>query len=191
MSRPKRRKALLIGNERYDDGRFAPLPSVRADLWQLQQVLQHRGIGAFPAVRPVADLTADDMRHEIAEFLDGCDEDEFALLYVSGHGTRLVQSGGEFHFIAKDTDFDRIAETAVGAGFVNELLEVCVAPQKVVMIDCCRSGGFAVGLRTTDGQGPGTAKSGEEPLLSSRGVYVLSSSRAGQDSYAPVRLTTR
>ncbi|MCR3740351.1 Caspase domain-containing protein [Actinomadura glauciflava] len=186
MSRPKRRKALLIGTETYDDGRFAPLPSVRADLWQLQQVLQHRGIGAFPAVRPVADLTADDMRHEIAEFLDGCDEDEFALLYVSGHGTRLVQSGGEFHFIAKDTDFDRIAETAVGAGFVNELLEVCVAPQKVVMIDCCRSGGFAVGLRTTDGQRPGTAKSGEEPLLSSRGVYVLSSSRAGQDSYAPV-----
>ncbi|WP_433472180.1 caspase, EACC1-associated type [Spirillospora sp. CA-142024] len=186
MSRSKRRRALLIGNETYDDGRFAALPSVRADLWQLQQVLEHRSIGAFLPVRSVADLTADDMRHEIAEFLDDCDEDEFALLYVSGHGTRLVQSGGEFHFIAKDTDFGHIAETAVSAGFVNELLEVCVAPQKVVMIDCCRSGGFAVGLRTSDGLRPGAAKSGEEPLLTSRGVYVLSSSRAGQDSYAPV-----
>lgn len=186
MSRPKRRRALLIGNERYDDGRFTRLPSVRADLWQLRQVLEHRSIGAFLPVRSAVDLTADDMRHEIAEFLDDCGEDELALLYVSGHGTRLVQSGGEFHFVAKDTDFSHIAETAVSAGFVNELLEVCVAPQKVVVIDCCRSGGFAVGLRTSDGPRPGAAKSGEEPLLTSRGVYVLSSSRAGQDSYSSV-----
>lgn len=185
MSRPTRRRALLIGNENYDDGRFAPLPSVRADLWQLQQVLEHRGVGAFLPVRAVGDLTADDMRHEIAEFLDDCGEDELALLYVSGHGARLSQSSGEFHFIAKDTDFGHVAETAVGAGFVNELLETCAAPQKVVMIDCCRSGGFAVGLRTSDGPRAGVAKSGEEALLTSRGVYVLSSSRAGQDSYAP------
>jgi hypothetical protein len=186
MSRSKRRRALLIGNGTYDDGRFAPLPSVRADLWQLRQVLEHRSIGGFQPVRSVADLTADDMRHEIAEFLDDCGDDELALLYVSGHGMRLAQSSGEFHFIAKDTDISRIAETAVSAGFVNELLELCFAPQKVVMIDCCRSGGFAVGLRTSDGRRPGAAKSGEEPLLTSRGVYVLSSSRAGQDSYAPV-----
>ncbi|MFF5260523.1 AAA domain-containing protein [Actinomadura viridis] len=186
MSRPVRRRALLIGTEKYDDERFAPLPSVRADIWQFQQVLEHRSIGAFLPVRPVADLTADDMRHEIAEFLDDCGEDELALLYFSGHGTRLVQAGGEFHFIARDTDFGHIAETAVSAGFVNELLEVCAAPQKVVVIDCCRSGGFAVGLRTSDRPRAGIAKSGEEALLTSRGVYVLSSSRAGQDSYAPL-----
>ncbi len=187
MSRSIRRRALLIGNENYEDGRFAPLPSVRADIWQLQQILEHRSIGAFLPVRSVADLTADDMRHEINEFLDDCGDDELALLYVSGHGTRLVQAGGEFHFIAKDTDFGHISETAVSAGFVNELLELCAAPQKVVMIDCCRSGGFAVGLRTSDGPRAGIAKSGEEALLTSRGVYVLSSSRPGQDSYAPVR----
>ncbi|TDD94633.1 caspase, EACC1-associated type [Actinomadura rubrisoli] len=184
MSRPTRRKALLIGNENYDDGRFAGLPSARADTWRLRQVLEHRTIGAFLAVRSAADLTADEMRYEITEFLDDCDEDELALLYVSGHGTRLVQAGGEFHFIARDTDFDHIAETAVSAGFVNEQLEQCAAPQKVVVIDCCRSGGFAVGLRTADAPPPGAAKSGEGALLTSRGVYVLSSSRAGEDSYA-------
>ncbi|NDU73858.1 AAA family ATPase [Actinomadura sp. DSM 109109] len=184
MSRPTRRRALLIGNERYDDGRFAPLPSVRADIWQLQQVLEHRNIGAFLSVRAVPDLTADDMRYEISEFLESRDEDELALLYVSGHGTRLVREGGEFHFIAKDTDFGDVAKTGVSAGFVNDLLEQCVAPQKIVMIDCCRSGGFAVGLRTSDPSPRPAAKSGEEAPLTSRGVYVLSSSRAGQDSYA-------
>ncbi|MDT3399611.1 AAA domain-containing protein [Streptomyces sp. B1866] len=185
MTRLVRRRALLIGNERYDDGRFAPLPSTQADIWQLSQVLQHRNIGAFSSVVCRDNLTADDMRQAICEFLEDCDQDELALVYVSGHGTRLAQSGGEFHFIATDTDTDRIAETGVTAGFVNEQLEQCWASQKVLMIDCCRSGGFAVGLRTSDRRAiRSVAKSGEEALLASRGVYVLSSSRAGEDSYA-------
>ncbi|MFI0444577.1 AAA domain-containing protein [Actinomadura sp. 6N118] len=180
MSRTIRRKALLIGIENYEDARFASLPSVRADVWQMQQILEHRNIGAFMSVRAVCDLTADDMRYEISEFLDDCGEDELALLYASGHGTRLVQAGGEFHFVAKDTDSEHVADTGVSAGFVNELLEQCAAPQKVVLIDTCRSGGFAVGLRTADR----SAKSSEESPLTSRGVYVLSSSRAGENSYA-------
>ncbi|MET8249630.1 caspase family protein, partial [Streptomyces sp. NPDC005202] len=185
MTRLIKRRALLIGNEHYDDGRFAPLPSTRADVWGLSQVLKHRNIGAFVSVRTESDLTADDMRLAIGEFLEECEEDELALVYVSGHGVRLARDGGEFHFVARDTDFDRVAETGVSAGFVNELLEQCWAPQKVVMIDCCRSGGFAVGLRTSDRQPDGSvAKSGEQALLTSRGVYVLSSSRAGEDSYA-------
>jgi AAA domain/Caspase domain len=185
VTRLVRRKALLIGNENYDDGRFVRLPSAQADTWQLRQVLEHRSIGAFGSVRTAADLAADDMRSEIGEFLDGCEADELALLYVSGHGTRLVQAGGEFYFVARDTDFDRIAETGVSAGFVNEQLEQCWAPQKIALIDCCRSGGFAVGLRTADRPAARpAAKSGEEALLTSRGVYVLSSSRAGEDSYA-------
>ncbi|RLV08238.1 hypothetical protein CTZ27_05270 [Streptomyces griseocarneus] len=184
MTRLTRRRALLIGNEHYDDHRFAPLPSTQADTWQLRQVLENRNIGAFVSVETLSDLTADDMRYEIGEFLDGCEENELALLYVSGHGARLVRSGGEFHFVAKDTDFDRLAETGVSASFVNERLESCWAPQKIALIDCCRSGGFAVGLRTSDRGAQQTAKSGEQALLTSRGVYVLSSSRAGEDSYA-------
>jgi AAA domain/Caspase domain len=184
VTRVNRRKALLIGIENHDDTRFGPLPSTQADIWQLRQVLEDRSIGAFVSVQCESDLTADDMRYHIGEFLESCEPDELALLYVSGHGTRLVQAGGEFCFVAKDTDFDRVAETGVSAGFVNERLEACWAPQKIALIDCCRSGGFAVGLRTSDrGDGP-AAKSGEEALLRSHGVYVLSSSRAGEDSMA-------
>ncbi|MBV9022313.1 MAG: caspase family protein [Streptomycetaceae bacterium] len=185
MTRLAKRRALLIGNEHYDDGRFAPLPSTQADVWGLRQVLEHRNIGAFVSVTTKSDLTSDDMRQAIGEFLEDCEQDELALVYVSGHGVRLARDGGEFHFVAKDTDFDRVAETGVSAGFVNEQLEQCWAPQKVVVIDCCRSGGFAVGLRTSDRRAAGSvAKSGEQALLTSRGVYVLSSSRAGEDSYA-------
>ncbi|WP_258045082.1 caspase family protein [Streptomyces sp. SM11] len=185
MTRLHKRRALLIGNEHYDDGHFSPLASVRADVWGLAQVLKHRGIGNFVSVQTESDLTADDMRAAIGEFLQERDEDELALVYVSGHGERTVRDGGEFHFIARDTASDRVAATGVSAGFLNDALEECVAPQKIVMIDCCRSGGFAMGLRTSDRQDDGSvAKSGERPPLTSRGVYVLSSSRAGEDSYA-------
>lgn len=184
MSRPLRRKALLIGTETYQDGRFGALPSTRADVWQLRQVIEHRSIGAFASVRTVADPTADDMRFEIAEFLEDCGPDELALLYITGHGTRLSQSSGEFFFVAADTDFDRIADTGVGAGFVNERLEECWAPQKVAVLDCCRSGGFALGWRTGDGRSQRTAKSAEPIPLTSRGVYVIASSRAGEDSFS-------
>ena len=185
MTRLHKRRALLIGNEHYDDGRFLPLASVPADVWGLAQVLKHHKIGNFVSVRTETDLTADDMRAAIGEFLQEREEDELALVYVSGHGMRTVRDGGEFHFIAKDTDYDRVASTGVSAGFLNDALEECVAPQKTVMIDCCRSGGFAVGLRTSDRPPDSSvAKSGERPPLTSRGVYVLSSSRAGEDSYA-------
>lgn len=185
MTRFHKRRALLIGNEHYDDGRFSSLASVRADVWGLTQVLKHHKIGNFVSVQTESDLAADDMRAVIGEFLQERDDDELALVYVSGHGVRTVRDGGEFHFVAKDTDYDRVAATGVSAGFLNDALEECVAPQKIVMIDCCRSGGFAVGLRTSDRQGDGSvAKSGERPPLTSRGVYVLSSSRAGEDSYA-------
>ncbi|MFC9746693.1 caspase, EACC1-associated type [Streptomyces niveus] len=185
MTRLHKRRALLIGNENYDDGRFSPLASVRADLWGLAQVLKHRNIGNFVSVQTESDLTADDMRAVIGEFLQERDEDELALVYVSGHGVRTVRDGGEFHFVAKDTDYDRVAATSVSAGFLNDALEECVAPQKIVMIDCCRSGGFAMGLRTSDRRADNSvSKSGEQPPLNSRGVYVLSSSRAGEDSYA-------
>ncbi|AWN30191.1 AAA domain-containing protein [Streptomyces sp. NEAU-S7GS2] len=185
MTRLHKRRALLIGNEHYDDGRFSPLVSVRADVWGLAQVLKHRNIGNFVSVQTESDLTADDMRAVIGEFLQDRDEDELALVYVSGHGVRTVRDGGEFHFVAKDTDYDRVAATGVSAGFLNDSLEECVAPQKIVMIDCCRSGGFAMGLRTSDRRPDSSvAKSGEQPPLTSRGVYVLSSSRAGEDSFA-------
>lgn len=185
MTRIPRRRALLIGNERYDDDRFGRLPSTHADVWGLEQVLRNRNIGLFASIVSRTDLTADGMRQDISEFLEECGEDELAFVYISGHGTRLVRSGGEFCFVATDTDFDRVAETGVSAGFVNEQLEQCWARQKVMMIDCCRSGGFAVGLRTSDPKGADSAaQSDEGKLLTSRGVYVMSSSRAGEDSYA-------
>ncbi|MCZ9349312.1 caspase family protein [Streptomyces mutabilis] len=88
---PKRR-ALLIGTEHYDYGRFAPLPTTQADVWGLGQVLRHRKIGTFISIQTETDLTADDMRLAIGEFLTACDEDELAL--AVGLGARRETGQG-------------------------------------------------------------------------------------------------
>ncbi|GAA5049138.1 hypothetical protein HNP84_004339 [Thermocatellispora tengchongensis] len=176
---------MLIGTESHRDSRYARLPSTPVDLWQMRQVLQDRRIGGFESVKVLTDLTADDMRAEIAEFLESFDADALALLYVTGHGTRLSRSTGEFYFVATDTDFDQVDATGVSAGYVNEQLENCLAAQKVVLLDCCRSGGFALGWRTSDAHDRRIAKGAAHPVpLTGRGVYVISSSGAGEDSFA-------
>ena len=175
---PPARKALLIGIETYDDGRFAPLPSCRADVWQLKQVLEHPAVGGFDTVVPLTDLAATDMRQAIGDFLDDAGPGDLALVYVSGHGVRLKRSDGEFFFAAKDTMFDQPTDTGVSASFVNEQLEACRSPHKIMIIDACESGGFAVGLRTRD------AKASRAAPLQTRGVYVLSSSGPGEASYS-------
>ena len=150
---PSARKALLIGIETYDDVRFAPLPSCRADVWQLKQVLQHPAIGGFDTVTPLTDLSASDIRQAIVDFLDDAGSGDLALVYFSGHGVRLRHSTGEFFFAAKNTVFDRPADSGVSASFVNDRLEMCPAARKIVIIDACESGGYAVGLRTRDVKG--------------------------------------
>jgi hypothetical protein len=177
------RRALLVGVERYDDSSFAPLPSCRADIWAMHQVLRHPAIGSFDTVSVLPDPTAAELRRGIGEFLDEAGPSDLALLYISGHGLRLRHSSGEFLFVARDTEAERPEETAVSAGFVNEQLEACRAPQKVTIIDACESGGFALGLRTRDTKGPAPGQREMAPLQS-RGVYVLSSSGVGEASYS-------
>lgn len=184
MTSSLRRRALLIGIETYDDIHFAALPSARADIEQLAQVLDHRSIGAFAEICIKLDLRADEMRQTIGTFLRDCSENELALLYISGHGTRLATSASEFFFIAADTDHAHIEQTAVGAGFLNECLEDCWATQKIAILDCCRSGGFALGFRTHETRAKAVQDQPEtQSPLTTQGVYILASSGVGEDSF--------
>jgi hypothetical protein len=180
VTTPARRRALLVGIGRYQDSRFTDLPGVAVDLKIVREVLGDAGIGAFDVVEQVSDSEVATLRGRVADFLERSEPDELTVLYVSGHGVRSPATG-EFHFVASDTDRDRLSETAVPADYLNELLEGCRAGQKVVILDCCESGGFTAGFTTTR-----RAKSSESvgaPVLT-KGVYVLASSQALEASWA-------
>ncbi|MHA6804646.1 caspase, EACC1-associated type [Salinifilum ghardaiensis] len=181
MSEHLYKRALLIGTEHYEHSDLGALPCTRADTAQLRQVLEHPAIGAFTSVRVVADPTAAEMSREIGDFLAGLGSADLALLYISGHGTRVLSSG-EFFFLASDSDGSSAAgieNTGIGASFVNERLELCTAPQKVAVLDCCYSGGYSLGMRTRESKSSGRAPG----LLNSRGVYVVSSSGPNEVSW--------
>nr|WP_242687736.1 MULTISPECIES: AAA domain-containing protein [unclassified Actinopolyspora] len=172
------KRALLIGTESYEDTELIDLRCTRADTAQLRQVLAHPAIGAFHDVDTATDPTAAEMSRRISDFLGKLGSEDLALLYISGHGTR-TPSDGEFFFLASDTDSSRVEDTGVGASFVNECLELCAAPQKVAMLDCCYSGGYSMGMRTRAAKSTGRSSK----LLKSRGVYVVSSSGPDEVSW--------
>ena len=183
MSSPGRRFALLIGVERYQASTIADLPSASADVRELSRALGDPGIGRFDTVvddvGPAAD--AESIRVRITEFLRHCRPSDFVVLYISGHGERTRRTDGQLHFLAADTDPDRLAETSVPASFINEQLESCRARQKVAIFDCCMSGGYALGFRNQDAKSG--APQGRGGLLDTEGVYVVCSSRLSEASF--------
>ncbi|MDN5916649.1 MAG: AAA domain-containing protein [Pseudonocardia sp.] len=181
MSGNLRRRALLVGTEIYHDPQFARLPSTRADTTELRGVLEDRTIGGFD-VTVGSDLTAAQMRSEILDFCRDSDAEELTLVYISGHGARGPD--GEFVFVATDTEFQRLSDTGVPAGFVNSCLEDCYAGQRIAVFDTCESGSFSLGFRTRETKGAGTASPAPVVPLRARGVYVLASSDVAQSSYS-------
>lgn len=179
MTTPARRRALLVGIGHYQNSRFTDLPGVAVDLKIMHEVLGDAGIGAFDVIEQVSDPDAATLRGRIADFLERSETDELAVVYVSGHGVRSAATG-EFHFVASGTDPERLSETAVPADYLNEHLEGCRAGQKVVILDCCESGGFTAGFTTRRAK---SAESVGAPLLT-KGVYVLASSQALEASWA-------
>ncbi|MEZ0114698.1 RecA/RadA recombinase [Catenulispora sp. EB89] len=184
MSRPSRRRALLIGIGAYDDETFAALPGATADVRELEKVLRARDIGGFDPITCLNDLTAQELRQAVHNFLADSERDEQCLIYISSHGVREAATS-EFQFVARDTVPHDLARTAVPASFLNDRLTLCRARERVVILDCCYSGGFAVGLRTKGEQpsAPGPDQPRDVRPLETNGVVVISSSQASAASY--------
>ncbi len=184
MIRSSERRALLIGTELYRDERFPRLPSTRADVDQLADVLGDRTIGGF-SVTTSANPTSEQMRGTIQAFCADAVADDVVLIYISGHGLR--HPDGEFVFVTSDTDADLPGDTGVRAGFVNaQVEEDCWARQKIVILDTCDSGGYALGFRTTPAKS--AVETGADVVrqapIQGHGIYVLASSDIGEKSYS-------
>ncbi|MFJ4102263.1 caspase, EACC1-associated type [Amycolatopsis japonica] len=186
MTTRGRKCALLLGIGTYQSGDFSALPFATTDTAALRRVLADPTIGQFDEVQVVDNPNATQMRERITVFLDDLAEEDLGLLYVSGHGYRHVQATSEFFFVASDTDLPTIERSGVSATFVNEQLEESLAGRKVAIFDCCFSGGFSLGFRTTVAKSVRHQTGPPQP----RGVYVMSSSGMTEASWADPRATS-
>ncbi|WBO63309.1 caspase family protein [Streptomyces camelliae] len=147
-----RKHALLVGTAAYADVAFPALPSVRADVHYLSQVLEMPAVGGYEACVRVEDSSKAAIKQAVERFLREREPDELVVLYLSGHGA-YDREDGQLYYVTTDTEADRIQQTALDASFVTDQLEKCAARRKVLLLDCCFSGsaglpqqgGFTVG----------------------------------------------
>ncbi|GLW95212.1 caspase family protein [Actinokineospora globicatena] len=186
-------RALVVANWSFPDDPdgLAPLLGPERDAELMRSALTAPGVGLHRPehVRVLANADQRGVMLALDEFFDGAARDDQLLLYYSGHGK--LDAHGNLHLAARDTRANRVMSTGVSARAVVEMMAASRARAKVVLLDCCHSGGFK--------SAPDLPRH-----LAGRGVFVLASSlsvqltkdaeRAGEPSpftrYAAECLTT-
>ncbi len=139
--------ALLIGVSNYGTG-FDSSPGAIKDVEAMKQVLQHPDIGGFAEVRTLIDPDRQAMAEAIETLFLDCQKDNLVLLYFSGHGVK--DDKGKLYLSTcitrKNSQGKLVKSTAVLASFVQDIMSDSRSKQQVVILDCCFSEAFAVGI---------------------------------------------
>jgi DNA-binding beta-propeller fold protein YncE len=166
-----RRSALLITTAAYADTQLLWLRPPVSGAQDLAAALADPHAGGF-AVEMLADATETEARLAIQRFLTGRGPDETVVLYLACHA---IKDRARLYFAATDTWLRYPSRSALPASTILGELDLCAARNRVLILDCCFSGGFAEEKNEID--------LAEELGLAGRGIAVLSGSRAREYSY--------
>jgi uncharacterized caspase-like protein len=168
---PGGRSALLITTAAYADAQLAWLRPPVSGAADLAEALADPRTGGFE-VDMLNDGTETEVRLAIARFLSGRSRDETVLVYLSCHA---IRDRVRLYFAAADTWLRYPQRSAVPAAAVLSELDLCGAGNRLLILDCCFSGGFP--------EEKGELDLAAELGLEGRGIAVLSGSRAREYSY--------
>ena len=168
---PGGRSALLITTAAYADAQLAWLRPPVSGAADLAEALADPRAGGFE-VDMLTDGTETEIRLAVARFLSGRSRDETVLVYLSCHA---IRDRARLYFAAADTWLRYPQRSALPAAAVLCELDLCGAGNRLLILDCCFSGGFA--------EEKGELDLAAELGLEGRGIAVLSGSRAREYSY--------
>ena len=168
---PGGRSALLITTAAYADAQLAWLRPPVSGAHDLAAALADPRAGGF-AVDMLTDGTETEIRLAVARFLSGRSPDDTVLLYLACHS---IRDRARLYFAATDTWLRYPQRSALPAAVVMSELDRCGAGNRLLILDCCFSGGFA--------EEKGELDLATELALDGRGIAVLSGSRAREYSY--------
>lgn len=166
-----RRSALLVTTAAYADTQLLWLRPPVNGAHDLAAALADPQAGGF-AVEMLTDGTETEARLAVQRFLVGRSPDETVVLYLAGHA---IRDRARLYFAATDTWLRYPSRSALAAAAVIGELDQCGAGNRVLILDCCISGGFA--------EEKGELDLAEELDLAGRGIALLSGSRAREYSY--------
>lgn len=172
-------KAIVIGCADY---RFEAIPNLRfaeSDARALHERLVDPEVGGFDPTE-VALLIAPihaAASVSLERFLQSARPDDTLVVYFAGHGLR--DERGQMYLAVADTHPDLLRATSISARYLRELLDDCRSRRVCVILDCCFSGAFGKGHRSTLNASDVKAAVGP---LEGQGTIVLTSSQASQPS---------
>jgi hypothetical protein len=140
-----KRRALIIGNSKYEDPAFAELVTPGKDAKKFAEILRAPDIGNFDTVITLFDETEGHCRREISRFLKQRSVDDLSLLYFSGHG--VLDDQGQLFFAVRDSELEILRATAISANLVRQEMDSSYSRQQLLILDCCYSGAYSHGAK--------------------------------------------
>lgn len=139
-----RRFALLVGSSNFDSSKLQQLRSPARDVRELAEVLADPSIGEFEVTTEL-DQEHHKVMRSIEAFFRGRSRDDLLLVHISSHG--LKADHGELYFAARNTDRELLDSTGIPAAFLQKQMNRCRAKSIILLLDCCYSGAFFLGVK--------------------------------------------
>lgn len=168
-----KRRALIIGNSRFDEVKTFPhLRTPANDVQTVADVLEQ--YGRFDVVTTHIDQDSETLRGAIEELFTISERGDLALLYYSGHGYRTRD--GQLCLVARNSMSSRVLSTAISESFIHDVVKQSACRHRIIILDCCHSGALLPGIKGAD----------EEislETLQGEGTVILTSSSRSQLSF--------
>jgi Caspase domain/TIR domain len=165
---PLNAHALVIQIAKYPR---SPLPEV-ADATDLADVLRDPALCGYPPaqVQILHDhqATREAILGALQSLVATADADATVLFYFSGHGGQLDEVT---YLLPIDTEFSKIATTALSAAEFARALALLRARKVLLIFDCCHSGGLEA--KDVEPLRPGLPEAAHDALLQGRGGWAL------------------
>jgi hypothetical protein len=145
----KKRLALLIVTNDYQNNKLRSLISPETDGKKLADVLEDENIGEY-SVELLSNKSHFEVVERVEAFLAGCGRSDSIILYFSGHG--IKDQYGQLYFAMTNTDPDRLISSAISAKIINDLMQRCSSKRQVLLLDTCYSGAFSKGMIVRSGE---------------------------------------
>lgn len=187
---------LLIGVGEHATVPRLSLPVTVKDVTALHKTLLEPDLCAYPKDHIKRLLNEEATNSAIIAGLNGlkahaaADPQSTVLIYYSGHG--WVSPDGDYCLLTQDTTPGAVADTALRAATLNNVLRGIQAERVLIILDCCHAEGMAEAKDFEDleedlakgiGQGAQATLSLVQTLSQGTGRAVFCSSRGNEKSY--------
>jgi hypothetical protein len=149
--------AIVIGisKYKYGAGSFSEVRYAARDAEEFYNFLRSPRGGGFSPDHTLflrdEEATLENIKYAFFDFLKQAIEEDFVVVYFSGHGTPEPDNPNNLYLVAYDSRPDRIASTAFPMWDIDTALSRYIKSEKVIMFaDACHSAGIASDITTRD-----------------------------------------